>query len=51
MLYTINFALFVLLSFIWGKGDSTNLMPKLFLFGIACANAFCALQSFGYLNR
>ena len=51
MIYTINAIIFVLLMLIWSKSDWKNFFIKIIFAGVGFANAFYALQMFGYLVK
>jgi hypothetical protein len=51
MIFVINFVVLAFLSLLWKKSTWFNFSIKALLFALSCANAFYALQSFGYVVR
>lgn len=51
MIYIINFVCLALLMMIWSNSSWLDRFIKFALFGLVCANAFYALQAYGYLVR
>lgn len=51
MLYIINVVLFTLLAIMWNKNDWLNFSIKTIFVAATIANAFYALQAFGYIVK
>lgn len=51
MIFIINAVVFMFLMLIWNHKDWINLSIKAGLVGLFCANAFYALQAYGWIVR